>query len=164
MKEMLNYYKNNVWTIYDTLSHKEWEMRFVPDQSFNIPEQLTDIERSARIISNSEWQRDTPLQQYFNPKSGTVLCVSSLTDPEELRNILDRCDAATVVYFVKLSNVFKHIVPLGWIARIIFRPPQDRLSKLRTRWTFSPMRLSIQKREKEIEEILSRSQVTSGVL
>jgi len=164
LKEMLNYYKNNVWTVYDTLSRKEWEMRFIPDQSFSIPEQLTDMEKAARIISNSEWHKDTPLQQYFNPKSGTVLCVSSLTDPEELRNMLDRCDAATVVYFVKLSNVFKHFAPLGWLARLIFRPPQDRLTKLRTRWTFSPMRFAIQKREKEIGEILSRSQVTSGVL
>ena len=164
LKEMLNYYKNNVWTVYDTLSRKEWEMRFIPDQSFSIPEQLTDLEKAARIISNSEWHKDASLQQYFNPKSGTVLCISSFTEPEELRNMLDRCDAATVVYFVKLSNVFKHFAPLGWIGRLIFRPPQDRLSKLRTRWTFSPMRIAIQKREKEIEEILSRSQVTSGVL
>ncbi len=164
LKEMLNYYKNNVWTVYDTLSRKEWEMRFIPDQSFSIPEQLTDMEKAARIISNSGWHKDASLQQYFNPKSGTVLCVSSLTDPEELRNMLDRCDASTVVYFVKLSNVFKHFAPLGWIARLIFRPPQDRLSRLRTRWTFSPMRFAIQKREKEIDEILKRSQVTSGVL
>ena len=164
MKEMLNYYKNNIWTVYDTLSGKEWEMRFMPDQSFNIPEQLTDSERAARIISNSVWHKDTPLQQYFNPKSGTVLCVSSLTDPEELKNMLDRCDAATVVYFVKLSNVFKHFVPLNWLLRLIFRSPDDRLSKLRTRWTFSPMRLHIQKREKEIAEILAKSQVTSGEL
>ena len=164
LKEMLNYYKNNVWTVYDTLSNKEWEMRFMPDQSFHIPEQLTDTEKSARIISNSVWHKDTSLQQYFNPKTGTVLCISSLTDPEELKNVLDRCDAATVVYFVRLSNAFRHIVPLNWISRIIFRSPQDRLSKLRGRWTFSPMRFQIQKREKEIEEILSRSQVTSGEL
>ncbi len=164
MREMLNYYKNQVWTVYDTLAGKEWEMRFMPDQSFNIPEQLTDTERAARIISNSVWQKDTPLQQYFNPKSGTVLCVSSLTDPEELRNMLDRCDAATVVYFVKLSNVFRHFAPLSWISYLILRPSPDRLSRLRTRWTFSPMRLYIQKREKEVQEILARSQVISGEL
>ena len=164
LKEMLNYYKNNVWTVYDTLSRKEWEMRYVPDQSFNIPEQLTESEKSARIISNSTWHKDASLQQYFNPKSGTVLCISSLTDPQELTNVLDRCDAATVVYFVKLSNTFKHFAPLNLIARLIFSPPQDRLSKLRTRWTFSPIRIQIQKREKEIEEILKRSQVISGEL
>jgi len=164
LKEMLNYYKNNVWTIYDTLAHKEWDMRFIPDQSFNIPEQLTEEEKTARIISNSAWHKDAGLQQYFNPKSGTVLCISSLTDPQELRNVLDRCDASTVVYFVKVSNVFRSYVALNLIRRIIFRPPQDRLSKLRTSWTFSPIRIQIQKREKEIEEILKKSNVVSGVL
>lgn len=164
LKEMLNFYKNSVWTVYDTLSHKEWEMRYMADQSFNIPEQLTEEEKAARIISNSMWHRDRPLQQYFNARSGTVLCVSSLTDPQELRNMLDMCDASTVVYFVKASNVFKHHAALSLLGRLIFQPPQDRLSKLRTRWTFSPMRLQIQKREEEIEEVLSRSAVTSAVL
>lgn len=164
LKEMLNYYKNSVWTIYDTLSHKEWDMRYIPDQSFNIPEQLSEEEKSARIISNSAWHRDASLQQYFNTKSGTVLCISSLTDLQELRNVLDRCDASTVVYFVKVSNVFKHFAALNLLGRILFKPPQDRLSRLRTRWTFSPIRLQVQRREKEIEDLLKKSAVTSGIL
>jgi len=65
---------------------------------------------------------------------------------------------------VRLSHAFKHFVPLSWIARLIFQPPQDRLSRLRTRWTFSPVRLQVQKREKEIEDILKKSQVTSAEL
>jgi hypothetical protein len=164
LKEMLNYFKNSVWTVYDTLSKKEWDMRFIPDQSFNIPEVLPEAEKTARIISNSQWHRDASLQQYFNPKSGTVLCISSLTDTEELKNILERCDAATVVYFVKVSNVLKHFAPLNWIGRLIFLPPEDRLSKLRTTWTFSPIKYQIHKREKEIEELLQKSVVTWGVI
>jgi len=90
LKEMLNYYKNNVWTIYDALSQKEWDMRYIPDQQFNIPEQLSEAALAARVISNSDWHRDAPLQQYFNPKSGKVLCISSFTDTQELTNLLDR--------------------------------------------------------------------------
>jgi hypothetical protein len=164
LKEMLNYYKNCAWTVYDTLSKKEWDMRFIPDQSFNIPEMLAEDEKSARIISNSQWHTDNSLQHYFNPKSGTVLLISSLTDPQELRNVLDRCDAATVVYFVKTSNALKHFAPLNLLGRLIFLPPEDRLSRLRTTWTFSPIRLQIQKREKEIEDMLKNSVVTWGIL
>ena len=162
--EMLNYYKNNVWTVYDTLSRKEWEMRYIADQSFNIPEQLSEREKSARIISNSTWHNDTPLRQYFNAKSGTVLCISSLTDPHELTDVLEKCDAATVVYFVKLTNTFRQFAPLTLLTNIIFRPPQDRLSRLRSRWPFSPVRVQLQKREKEIAEILRKSQVVSAEL
>jgi hypothetical protein len=164
LKEMLNYYKNYVWTVYDALSRKEWEMRYVADQSFHIPEQLSVAERSARSISNSDWQKETSLSSYFNPRQGAVLCISSFTDPEELRNVLDQCDASTVVYFVKCSDVFRHFVAWNWLKRLIFLPPKDRLNRLRTRWVFSPMRLQIQKREREIEDILKKSAVRSGVL
>jgi hypothetical protein len=139
-------------------------MRFIPDQTFNTPEQLTEEEKTARIISNSSWHKDTGLQQYFNPKSGTVLCISSLADPQELRNVLERCDASTVVYFVKLSGILSSYVGLNLIKRLIFLPPNDRLAKLRSRWIFSPIRIQLHKREKEIEEILKRGNVVSGVI
>ncbi len=164
LKEMLNYYKNNVWTVYDTLSKKEWEMRYVPDQAFNIPEQLTEDEKSARIISNSNWHKENTLTHYFNAKHGTVLCITSFTDVLELKNVLEKCDAATIIYFVKLSNALKHNIPLHLIKRLVFMPPKDRLNKLRTRWAFSPIRYQIKKQEKEIELILSNSNVISGVL
>jgi hypothetical protein len=164
LKEMLNYYKNNVWTVYDTLSHKEWEMRYIADQSLSISENLSEDERTARIISNSGWHTDRSLADYFKPKQGAVLCISSLVDVKELESMLEQCDASTVVYFVKVSKVFRHFVPLGWLQRLLFRSPKDRLNKLRTSWTFSPMRVQIQKREKEIEELLKRSVVTTGIL
>lgn len=164
LKEMLNYYKNNVWTVYDTLSKKEWEMRYIPDQSLSVPEQLSEAEKTARIISNSGWHTDIPLSNYFKPKQGAVLCVSSLTDPHELESMLEQCDSTTVVYFVKTSRVFRHFVAWGWLKRLIFLPPKDRLNKLRSRWTFSPMRLQVQKREKEIEETLRKSAVTWAIL
>jgi len=163
-KEMLNYYKNQVWTVYDTLARKEWEMRFVPDQSFNIPEHLSVAEKSGRIISNSHWQSDRSLENYFNASNGAVLCISSFTDAEELRNMLDKCEASTIVYFVKCSRTFQHIVAWNWVKRLLFLPPKDRLNRLRGRWFFSPMRLQVQKRERQIEDVLKSSRVTYGIV
>lgn len=164
LKEMLNYFKNNVWTVYDTLAAKEWAMRYIPDQQFNLPEHLGDAEKASRIISNSGWHKDKNLREYFNPKQGTVLCISSLTDIQELQEILDESNESTVVYFVKLSHTFRHFVAWNWVKRIIFQPPQDRLNKLRTTWIFSPTRMRVLKREKEIEALLKKSSVTYGIL
>lgn len=164
LKEMLNYYKNNVWTVYDTLAAKEWAMRYIPDQVFNLPEHLSDGERSSRIISNSTWHKDKDLHDYFSPKQGTVLCISSLTDAKQLADILENCTESTVVYYVKLSRTFKHLVAWNWLKRLIFLPPKDRLNKLRTRWVFSPTRFRMQKKEKEIEQILKSSSVTYAIL
>ncbi|MBL7719470.1 MAG: DUF58 domain-containing protein [Flavipsychrobacter sp.] len=164
MKEMLNYYKNYVWTAYDTLSRKEWEMRYIPDQNLTVPEQLGEAEKSARIISNSNWHTDQSVAMYFKPRQGAVLCISSLVEPEELKNILSQCDSSTVVYFVRVSRVFRSFVAWHWLKRAIFLPPKDRLAKLRSTWIFSPMRVQILKREKEIETILDSSGVIVGVL
>ena len=83
---------------------------------------------------------------------------------EELKSIIEECNESTVVYFIKLSRTFKHNVAWNWFKTIILLPPKDRLNKLRTRWTFSPSRFKIQKREKQIEEILQRSSVTHATL
>jgi hypothetical protein len=164
LKEMLNYYKNCIWTVYDTLSKKEWEVRYIPDQQFAIPDQLSAAEMTSRIISNSSWHQDKSLHQYFNPKTGAVLCISSFADPEELEELLERCDSSTVIYFVKTSNTLRSFAALNLLSRLIFLPPQDRRSKLRTRWTFSPIRLQVEKREKKIEVILGKSSVKWGIL
>ncbi|MEO6833591.1 MAG: DUF58 domain-containing protein [Chitinophagaceae bacterium] len=155
-KEMLNYFKNNVWTVYDTLAAKEFEMRYIPDQTVPIAEEGEGGARVAKIISASTWHKDKTLDSYFDIKQGTVLCISSFTDPRELEQILDGGDQGTVIYFIKLSNTFRHMVVLNWLKRLLFLPPKDRLNRLRNKWVFSPIRLQIKKREKEISILLQK--------
>lgn len=164
VREMLNYYKNAVWTVFDTLAKKEWELRFIPEQDFKLPEQLSMAERTERVISNSVWQNDKNLSSYFNAKQGAVLCLSSFSDADDLAKTLEACDGSTVVYFVKCSQAFRHFAPLGWLKRLIFLPPKDRLARLRSGWAFSPMRIYLQRREKNIENLLQQSGVKYGIL
>lgn len=164
LKEMLNYFKNRVWTVYDTLSKKEWDLRYMPDQNFTVPEHLNKKDAAARIISNSIWHADKSVAKYYNARQGAVLCISSLTDIDELENVLEQCDSGTVVYFVKLSRAFRHFAAWGWLKRLILLPPKDRLGRLKDRWLFSPIRVQLQKKEKAIAAILQKSSVTSGTL
>lgn len=159
LSEMLNYYKNCVWTIYDTISAKDWEVRYIPDQLIQLPEQLSNQEQVARTITNSNWHTDKNLLQYFNPRTGAVLIISSFTDPAELSELLNRCDNTTVIYFIRTSRIFRSLAPLHWLASIIIRPATDRLSRLRSRWLLAPLRPQVLKREKELKEILRKSTV-----
>lgn len=162
--EMLNYFKNNVWTVYDVLARKEWHMRYIPDQAVTLPEGLEERDRVGRIISSSTWQRDKDLSSYFNARQGTVLCISSLADVRELTQLLDNADSSLVIYFVKLSRTFRSFVAWNWLKRLIFLPPKDRLAKLRDRWIFSPLRIQLQRREKEIQALLEKSSASSQTL
>ncbi len=154
--EMLNFYKNNVWAVYETLLQKEWQIHYIPDQQFASAENLSEKERNERIVSNSIWQRDFSLREYFNPKAGTILVISSLTDPKELALLLDECDNSVQVYYVQLSVIFKHYATLSWLKRFILLPPKDRLSRLKSTWIFTPLRSQLYKREKEIEQLLAQ--------
>jgi hypothetical protein len=162
--EMLNYFKNNVWTVYDTLAAKDWQLRYIPDQPITVPEGLEERDRIGRIISTSMWQQDKDLSSYFNARQGTVLCISSLTDVRELGQLLDIADSSTVIYFVKLSRTFRQFVAWNWLKRLVFLPPKDRLGKLRDRWIFSPLRVQLQRREKEIQALLDKGSATFQVL
>ena len=152
--ELLNFYKNNVWSAYTTLLKKEWQIRYIPDQQFTLSGSLSDKERTERIISNIEWQKNTGLDDYFNPKTGTVLMISSLADPKQLSHVLESSDRSVQIYYVKLSLVFRHYAAWSWIKRIVLLPPKDRLGKLRASWPFSPLRRQLLKREKELETLL----------
>ncbi|RYZ20419.1 MAG: DUF58 domain-containing protein, partial [Sphingobacteriales bacterium] len=86
--EMLNYYKNRVWSVFETLAQKDFEVRFIADQQLNIAEQSSTGEYVKQVISNSGWHADRDLAEYFDPRYGSVLCISSFNDPEELRQIM----------------------------------------------------------------------------
>lgn len=163
-REMLNWYKARVWSVYGALAKKEFQLRYIPDQKLALPEGLSAEDLALRTVSNSAFTTAAPLSSYFNPRQGAVLTVHSLTDPNDLRAMLDAADSSTVVYFVKLSRTFKSFVAWGWMKRILLRPPKDRLARLRSRWLFSGARGAVRKAEKEIEAVLAESSVTYGVI
>ena len=163
-KEMLNYYKNRIWTIYDTLAAKEWALRYIPDQEFTLPETRDDAEKTARLISSSAWHQDRGLLAYFDQKAGTVLCISSFTDPAELQQLLESAGAGVMIYFVKTSRVFRHFAAWNWLKRLVLLPPRDRLNRLRSRWIFSPVRWQVRKQEKQLLDILKNSGITYDVV
>lgn len=163
-QEMLNYYKNCVWTVFDTLSKKEWEVKYIADQAITLPDQLAEPDRVAKVITGSNWHADKNLLSYFSPKTGAVLCVSSFTDVDQLAELLEVCDPSTVIYFVKLSGNMRSLAPLTWVFRLLLQPPKDRLSRLRSTWAISPFRFQVQKRERAIESVLKSSNVKWGVV
>lgn len=161
---MLNYYKNFVWTVYEALSKKEFELKFIPDSELHIPEQSNEAAYVQRIISNSDWQDTNHLTEYFKPRYGSVLIISSMNQPQEVADVMEQCNKDTLVYFVRLSDTFKDASALSILWRVLLKPPDDLYKKIRGQWFFSPFRLQIQKREKEIESIIKNANVRVGEL
>ncbi len=165
VREMLNYYKNNVWSAFDALSKKEWATRFIPDQAIKLVQEDDDAQATVqRIISNATWQTDNDLRAYFRPATAAVLCISSYNNPDDLSEILSQCSADTVVYFVQLSRCFRHPVAGGWFLRLFLLPPNDRLKRIRGKWLFSSLRRQLLANESKLITVLNQHDVTVGWL
>lgn len=163
-REMLNYYKNVVWTVYSSLASKGVPVRYIDDQELHLEGTQDKDWLLQQTISNSVWQHSQALNDYFKTTSGSILCISSFVNPDDLEEMLSRCNRETVVYYVKLSKAFSHFLPLTWFSRIFFKPPSDRLKKLRGYWFLHPFRLQLLKRERVIETLLQQSLVNRGEL
>lgn len=152
---MLNHYKIAVWTLFDALCKKEFEVKYVYDQQVHARE--TDLNPNQVGIALSQWHHDLSLSDYFKAKSGSVLCVHSFTPLDELRQILETADTNTTIFFVRLSKTFQSYYLLGWIGRLFLKPPKDELQRLKSRWAWHPLKFKTLNLEKKITQVLSKS-------
>jgi len=159
LQAMLNKYKNSIWSVLSALNKQEWAIRYIPDQEIALSELATDAQQHAKFISSSLWQQDTTLLEYFNPKQGSVLCISSLSDVKSLSEVLSKCDRSTLVYYIKLSHTFKQNAVLNLLSRILLSPPANPISRLKNQWLVHPMRLELERNEQQISALLRKSDV-----
>src|SRR5690606_24799750 len=78
-REMLNFYKNTIWTVYDSLVKQKMPVTFEADQPFVSGKSGAD-ESVSMIISNCTWQQNYLLADYFNKRKGSILLVTSFND------------------------------------------------------------------------------------
>ena len=162
--EMLNFYKNCVWTAIDTLLKRNIALNYVPDQPFHAAETLGPAQRMQLSISNAGWQKDKPLPDYVPARKQGILCLSSFTEPEDLKAWLETAGSGAIVYFVPLSGAFRQVVVWTWLKRIFVKAPAERLKRLRARWLFSPLHGKTRKREKQLIKLLEEYELRWAVL
>ncbi len=159
---MLNYFKNCVWTIYDTLSKKEFEVKYISDQS--IAPGTQNIDKIKYTITLSQWHKDQSLTDYYKPKNASILCIHSFTSLADVESLITNYESGTTVFFVQMSKVFKSYYLFNWLMRIFFKAPEDRLSKLKSKWALHPLKFKIQSNEQKIINLLKQHDINFEVL
>ncbi|HRP88503.1 MAG TPA: hypothetical protein PKX92_00555 [Edaphocola sp.] len=151
----LNVYKNAVWSLYISLVEKnEWELHYISEQK--IISTIEDIEeRTAYEIAQSKWQEHTGINTYFNLKNGTVFCIHSLTNIEDLKLFINNGGADKMIYFIPLSELMEKSKYSFW-KRLFFLEDalEEGEGKLKTEWLLSPLRIQMLKNEALILKLL----------
>ncbi len=152
--EMLNFYKENIWSIYNSLTKDKSQVTFIADQEIIIGEEKSQ-DAVQKMISHCNWQKEIGLPEIIKQDKIKILCISSFNDPSEIEDFLNN-NQETTIYFTKLSDCFKHQYGISLLSRIFLKEADDPEKKLKSRWLFSPWRIPILKREKAIEKILNK--------
>ncbi len=159
---MLNYYKNCVWTIFEALAKRSFEIKFISDQQMTPNNQQIDAVK--RQITVSAWHHDQTLADYYKPKNASILCIHSFSKISDIENLIISYEAGSTVFFVPLSKVFKSYYVWNWLTRIFLKAPENEFSKLKSTWAIHPLKFKLQSNEAKIIELLKRSDLQFEIL
>lgn len=150
----LNYYKTQCWSVYEQLSRKGFELRYLADQPLPAADLATVEDQVHYGITVSKWQQDTNLKDLVKPSQASVLVVSSLSDPQQLREFAETHGNDVSIIFIPLSHIFDERGFTAWIEWLFIKKEQDLEAKQKTQWNLSPIRYQLKENEKEILSIV----------
>lgn len=158
--EMLNHYKNSVYSIFNSLFNESQGIKLITEFSgTNGQNQLRQPLQIAQYLAHQNWQDQVSLKDYCSSKS-SILCISSLMEIEELRQFLAQNSEPQLIYFVRCSSIFQQSVALNFLRRIFFFPTEKQMHQSkRMNWYFSTFRRKLRSNEKHLIALLEQSEL-----
>ncbi|MBP6456385.1 MAG: DUF58 domain-containing protein [Chitinophagaceae bacterium] len=153
--EMMNFYKNCIWSFSEEIKKLELDLNIIFDQQIQVPPTTLNI--NAYKISLCEWQNENRIITLNNKKENNLIIINSLIPSKELNLILENIPLNTKLVYVKMSALFEQKKWQNWLKNIFYLSNEDRLSILRSKWYFYPLRKKIMLNEDENEQLLNNA-------
>ncbi|TDH29308.1 hypothetical protein EXU57_04390 [Segetibacter sp. 3557_3] len=154
----LNYFKVFTWTVYQDLVKRGFDVRFIPDHEKQAPNVADEQQAVKYRISTSKWQTNNELRTYCKTSDASVVVIHSMSDPQQVQEILERHGRDISFVFVKLTDSLKSQNPLAWVQWLFVQHEKDDIEKYRIGWNISPLRARVRQNERVIEEIIGKYQ------
>jgi len=156
--QLLNYYKNYIWSVYQRLTKQQFEVKFIPDQSLSVSASADDALTVKNNISKSNWQNDKTLIDYCKVADASVLIISSLSDYNEVEQLLSSTGSEVTVILVKLTQCMERQHITDWMEWIFVTKEADENERNKTSWSIAPLRQKLVKNEMHLEKLLQQHQ------
>jgi hypothetical protein len=154
----LNYYKVLTWSIYQNLIKQGFDVRYIPDQEV-AKANLADEQQWVKYsISTSKWHQSKDLKTYVKTSDASVVIISSLSDVDEVRDIIENHGKDITFIFIKLSDSFKNQNIVDWVQWVFVQNAKDDIDVYKRGWDFSPLRQKLRDNENRLEEIVNKYQ------
>lgn len=157
----INYFKNICWSVYEELKKTGADIRFIADQDIPNRNFSDSLQRAEYAVAVCKWQTKHPLINYVQPKSASVLCISSLTDPASLASLLEQTGKSMTVVNIKLTNALRRrkiTTWLNWLRWLFLQEEKEKDKTGLITWRFSTVRKKIRSNEKALAALLKKSE------
>ena len=154
----LNYYKTICWSVYKQLSRQRFEVRYFADQDIPQNKMETEEEQVKYTISVSKWQNDNSIKDYIKLKDASVIMISSLSDIEEVKDLIEKYGNEISFIFVPLTESLNKQHLGDWIQWLFVQQEKDNAAMYKTNWSLSLSRKKILQNEMQLKELLQQYQ------
>lgn len=155
----LDRYKTVVWNLFEQLYRQNERISYIPDQPVNTFFADDPASRVRYTISTASWQRERDLADYFNDRTGSVLCISSLSDANQVGEIVSKAGRTLTVVLVRLGRSFAGNRVSDWIRWIFIKSPRRAGERLQMAFNLSPLKIKMTNNENALRTLLERSAV-----
>lgn len=156
----LNYYKTILWAVYQKLAQQGFDIRFMQDQQTNSGLYISDKKAVEYAISTSNWQTEKDVKSYVNMKDASVVVVNSLSDAEQVEQLVNTSTGSTYFVLVRLSKSLQRSYLVGLVRWLFIQQEKNDLEKYKTSWQLSLLRPKIVQNEKRLEALFNKNEKT----
>ncbi len=160
----LNYFKVITWSIYENLVKQGFEVRYIPDQEVAKSNTADEQQLVKYSISTSRWHRIKDLKSYVKTSDASVIIISSLSDADEVKDLIESHGKDITFIFIKLTDSFKNQNMIDWVQWLFVKSAKDDIDVYKRGWAISPLRQRIKDNEKRLQEIVKKYQEEKVVI
>lgn len=153
----LNYYKVILWSVYENLAQRGFEVRYIADQDVAVDNTTDEKQAVKHRISTSNWHQSSDLKSFVKTNDASVVVVSSLSNATEVQTILENNSNITFV-FVRLSDSLKQQKVADWLQWLFIETAADSIDVYKRNWSLSTMRKSLLENEQKLAMVIARHQ------
>lgn len=154
----LNYFKVVIWSVYQNLVKRGFEVRYIPDQEVAKNKMADDQQGVKYSVSTSKWHHVKDLKTYVKTNDASVVIVSSLSDADEVKDLMENYGKDITFIFIKLTDSFKNQNIIDWMQWMFVKNQKDDIDVYKRGWALSPLRMKIKENESRLTKILEKYQ------
>ncbi|HEX8357173.1 MAG TPA: DUF58 domain-containing protein, partial [Segetibacter sp.] len=121
----LNYFKVVTWSVYDNLVKQGFEVKYIPDQELPANNFADEKDRVKYIISTSNWHQVTDVKTFVKTNDASIVIISSLSNVEEVSELIERHGKDITFILIKLSESFKNQHLMDWVQWLFVQNKRD---------------------------------------